>query len=107
MYYQAQWDHNDKPEDFVKVYFGHIINHVSMNTFCMKYKAGSIPEENELRQILEQGWIKRYGARRYSHHEIPLGQIEQLLKYLISCANNETDCDENVSEVPLKRQKRV
>ena len=41
-------------EEFVKPYFDHILNKESVNEFCMRYNGGDIPEEKELRQILEK-----------------------------------------------------
>ena len=111
VYYQVRWERKDVSEDFVKVYFDHIIDRESVNMFCRKYSAGYIPEENELQQILEQGWIQKYGTRRHTRHEIPLGQIKQFLKYLVSCASELSDSNlrnnRNISEVPLKKQKRA
>ena len=54
IYYKIRWDRINVSEEFVKPYFDHILNKESVNEFCMRYNGGDIPEEKELRQILEK-----------------------------------------------------
>jgi hypothetical protein len=86
VYVKTRWDRDDVFEEHVKPYFDHILDCDSVDRFCMKYKAGDVPANDQLCQMLEQGWIQRYGRRRHPCREIPLSQTKQLLKYLISRA---------------------
>ena len=86
VYYKTRWDREDVPEEHVKTYFDHILDRDSVADFCEKYNAGIIPQSDELKLMVEAGWVEKYGARRHSHRVIPEGQIRQLLKYLVARA---------------------
>ena len=108
VYVKTRWDRDDLFEEYVKPYFDHILDSDSVKTFCEKYKATDIPTHDQLCQMLEQGWIHRYGERHHFHREIPLSQTKQLLKYLIKRATAEVPfTDETPVTKTLKRQKRV
>ena len=87
VYYKTRWDRDDVSEEHVKAYFDHILDSNSVADFCEKYNAGIIPQNDELKSILEAGWVEKYGGRRHSHHAIPEGQVRQLLNYLVTRAN--------------------
>jgi hypothetical protein len=105
VYYKTRWDRDDIPEEHVKAYFDHLLDKGSVANFCEKYNAGFIPQDKELRLILEAGWVEKYGARRHSHRSIPEGQVRQLLKYLVGRATILSD--ESPNEAVLNTKEEV
>ena len=88
IYYKIRWDRINVSEEFVKPYFDHILNKESVNEFCMRYNGGDIPEEKELRQILEKkNRIQKYGKRCHSNHEIPLPRANKPAFELFDCTS--------------------
>ena len=93
VYHKTRWDRNDTPEECVRTYFDHILDSESVENFCVRYNAGDVPQKEELKQILEHGWIEKYGLRRFFNQTIPVGQIHQMLNYLIARATQTTQED--------------